>query len=499
LHICLEFGNGKNNAMHAWPFLNKSAFSALTVPDGGNGQKISLFKGLPGFACCVIFLPHQDAILHAARLNKQFFLYFFGLPMNFLPEWPLALNTLFYFGFLLFCGALGGYVTHLWPWLPSITGFMLVGLIAGPNVLGLVDYAALAESRIIIDVALGLILYRLGLSLDIKKLVHDRDLIVISLVESTLTFVVVFFSIGFMGVNDLVAAVIAAIAVSSSPAVLIHVANELGASGPVTERAKSLVALNNVLAFLIFSALLPLLYSNAEAPLITIVGGPTYQLLGSAVLGGAMGMALHIAARKTKEAHQYHLALVVGAVAFTLGAAITLKLSTLFAPLVLGIVVRSIERTELIANLEFGPAFELFFIALFVYAGANLHLAEMVQYAPAALVLVLGRSLAKWLGVGATARLLGASNRQAATTGLLLVPMAGLAIGLANTTLTLFQQHGAVVSSVILAAVAVLETVGPPISAKALRWSGDSLRADVAQAQAAVIDAAPLAKPQQEA
>ncbi len=402
--------------------------------------------------------------------------------MNFLPDWPLASNTLFYFGFLLFCGALGGYVTHRWPWLPSITGFMLVGLIAGPNVLGLVDYAALAESRIIIDVALGLILYRLGLSLDIKQLVHDRHLIIISLVESTLTFVVVFFGMDLMGLHGLAAAVIAAIAVSSSPAVLIHVANELGASGPVTERAKSLVALNNVLAFLIFSALLPLLYSNAEAPLITIVGGPVYQLLGSAALGGAIGMALHVAARKTKEAHQYHLALVVGAVAFTLGAALTLKLSTLFAPLVLGIVVRSIERTELIANLEFGPAFELFFIALFVYAGASLHLTEMVQYAPAALVLVLGRSLAKWLGVGLTANLLGTSRRQAATTGLLLIPMAGLAIGLANTTLTLFQLQGAVVSSVILAAVAVLETVGPPISAKALRWSGDTIKADTLDA-----------------
>jgi len=403
--------------------------------------------------------------------------------MNFLPDWPLASNTLFYFGFLLFCGAIGGYVTHRWPWLPSITGFMLVGLIAGPNVLGLVDHAALAESRIIIDVALGLILYRLGLSLDIKRLVHDRQLIVISLVEGTLTFVAVLFGLSWIGIHGLTAAVIAAIAVSSSPAVLIHVANELGASGPVTERAKSLVALNNVLAFLIFSALLPLLYSNAEAPMITILGGPVYQLLGSALLGGAMGMSLHMAARKTKQAHQYHLALVVGAVAITLGAAITLKLSTLFAPLVLGIVVRSIERAELIANLEFGPAFELFFIALFVYAGASLHLSEIVQFTPAALVLVFGRSLAKWLGVGVTARLLGASNRQAATTGLLLIPMAGLAIGLANTTLTLFQQQGAVVSSVILAAVAVLETVGPPISAKALRWSGDNIQVDTELAQ----------------
>ena len=57
--------------------------------------------------------------------------------MNFLPAWPLASNALFFFGFLLFCRALGGDVMHRWPWLPSITGFMRVGLIAGPNVLNL--------------------------------------------------------------------------------------------------------------------------------------------------------------------------------------------------------------------------------------------------------------------------------------------------------------------------------------------------------------------------
>lgn len=397
--------------------------------------------------------------------------------MDFLPAWPPGTNALFFFGFLLFCGAIGGYVAHRWPWLPSITGFMLVGFIAGPNVLHLVSHEGLADSRIIVDIALGLILYRLGLSLDIRQLAGDHGVALMSLAESALTFLVVLFALEFVGVQGLPAAVIAAIAISSSPAVLIHVAHELGAHGPVTERAKSLVALNNVLAFLAFAALLPLLYLRADAPLATTLGAPLYQLFGSGLLGGAVGLALHHAARRTKAAPQYQLALVVGAVALTLGLAMMLKLSPLFAPLVLGIVVRSIERKELVADMAFGPSFELFFIALFVYAGANLHVAEMVQYAPAAAVFVLGRSLAKWAGVGIAARALGVPKRQAATTGLLLIPMAGLAIGLVNTTVSLFPADGAVVSAIVLAAVAVLETVGPPIASRALRWSGDTLDA----------------------
>ena len=398
--------------------------------------------------------------------------------MEFLPTLPLAYNTLFFFGVLLLCGVIGGYLTHRWPWLPSITGFMIVGLLAGPNVFNLVGAETLAQSRIIIDVALGLILYRLGLTLDMKQLVRDRPLVLASLAESALTFVTVYLGMVMLNLGTLTAAVIAALAVSSSPAVLIHVAHEVGAKGPVTERAKRLVALNNVFAFLIFSALLPLLYREANAPLSTVLGGPAYSLLGSVVVGLIVGFVLHRAAKLTQAAHQYQLALVIGAVSLTLGLAMALKLSVLFAPLVLGVVVRSIEHEDLLANLEFGPGFELFFIALFVYAGANMHLASVMDYAPAVAVFVLGRFIAKWLGITLIARRQGMQLQQASALGLLLIPMAGLAIGLVNTTATMFPQQSLAVGSVVLAAVAVLETIGPPIAAKALRWSGDELSPD---------------------
>ena len=376
---------------------------------------------------------------------------------------------------LLFCGSIGGFLAHRLSWLPSITGFMLVGFLVGPSVMGLVSYDELSESRIVVDVSLGLILYRLGLSLDIKQLVRDKSLLFTSLVECVLTFAAVYYGLAWIGVVGLPAAVIAAVAISSSPSVLIHVAHELGASGPVTDRAQSLVALNNVIAFMVFAALLPGLYAEGNAPLETVIGAPLYSFLGSAALGGVAGVVLHYTARKFKSATQYHLALVIGAVMFTLGASMMLNLSPLFAPLVLGVVVRGIERKDLISGMEFGSAFELFFIALFVYAGANLHIAEMIQYAPAAGIFVLGRAAAKWFGVGTTSLMFRLPMRQSTTTGLLLLPMAGLAIGLVNTTVTLFPQHGAVVSSIVLAAVAVMETLGPPIAARALRLSGDTL------------------------
>jgi len=114
---------------------------------------------------------------------------------------------------------------------------------------------------------------------------------------------------------------------------------------------------------------------------------------------------------------------------------------------------------------------------LFVYAGANLHLADMWAYAPVAGAYVLARTLAKTLTVYGCGLAFGYEHKQAVSTGLLLVPMAGLAIGLVQTTTTLMPELGAQMSVLVLAAVAVFETVGPPIAAYALRLSGDAGKA----------------------
>jgi Kef-type K+ transport system membrane component KefB len=389
--------------------------------------------------------------------------------MDFLPVWPLAPNTLAVFGILLAAGSLGGYLAHRWPWLPSITGFMLVGLVIGPSGANLLTVEVLSDARVVVDIALGLILYRLGLSLDIGVVARSPYLLVTSVLESTATFLAVYVTLAYFGFAPLPAALIAAISISSSPAVLLHVAHEVNARGPVTESSQSLLALNNVFAFLAFSSLLPFFHSAAEAPWQTIVLQPLYRLAGSILLAIVVGHLLHYAARKTEKAAQYHFALVAGAIMFTLGAAETLHLSTLFAPLVLGIVVKNLEHEDLVSDLDFGEAFELFFIVLFVFAGANMHLRELLHYGWLVLAVVVARSLAKWLGAFAGGMVFRHPIKRAASTGLLLLPMAGLAIGLVHTSERLFPGAAAPVTALVLAAVAVFEFMGPPLVGWALR------------------------------
>ena len=152
---------------------------------------------------------------------------------------PLEITSLIAFGLLLSFGAIGGYIAHRLSWLPSITGFMAIGLLIGPSGLAFMSHDTVASARILVDIALALILYRLGFSLDLRTIWRDRRLAFIAVVESALTFVVVLYVLHLFGLPLVLAALVAAITISSSPAVLLHVAHEVGAKGPVTQASKT--------------------------------------------------------------------------------------------------------------------------------------------------------------------------------------------------------------------------------------------------------------------
>lgn len=397
--------------------------------------------------------------------------------MDNLLVWPPSYNVQIAFGLLLMAGVLGGFLAHRISWLPSITGFMAVGFLIGPSGFDLLTQEALNLATPLIGVALALILFRLGLSLDLRAMLQDRRPLFVAVAESTATFAVCFWLLIALDLTPFLAGLTAAIVISSSPAILIHVANELGAAGPTTERAKELVALNNLFAFFAFSAVLPFAHFATDVHWSKALLQPLYQLVGSAIVALVIAWLLVRLARLTREAPHYRFALVVGALMLGIGTADALELSALFVPLAMGVAVRSLESGgETLSDIEFGEAFELFFIVLFVYAGAKIRPDLVVSLGGMAIALVVARIAVKCLTVYGLLRWQGVAPQPAAASGLLLVPMAGLAIGLAQTADKLFALDAEALLAVILAAVAILETVGPPIAAYGFRLAGEAGR-----------------------
>lgn len=391
----------------------------------------------------------------------------------------IQLNTIAVFGMFLLFGVLGGIVANRVRWLPTITAFMLLGILTGPHGLNLITKDVLAESSILIDIALGLILYKLGNMLHPKEMMQSRRLLFTSVAEASLTFFSVLGLLLFSGYGIVLSCLVGAIAVSSSPAVLVHVSDELRASGPVTERAKSLVAMNNLFSFVIFSAVLPFALISGEKSLGSVLILPVYRLAGAVIIGLSVAwLAVRIARLLRKEGEHYRFAIIIGAVMLTIGLSSTLQVSLLLAPLVMGLATRWFETSKNnLSRVGLGEGGDLFYIVLFVMAGAKIDPDLLIAAGVLPVLLAVVRGVAKIIGVVAVSRFTGVAMLQAGSTSLLLLPMAGMAIGLVATTGNLAPDMGAKVATIVFALVAIFETIGPFAAEYAFRISGEQGKA----------------------
>jgi Kef-type K+ transport system membrane component KefB len=395
------------------------------------------------------------------------------MDLNFLPTLPLQVNRFALFGSILLLGLVGGELAHRSRAVPRVTGFLLIGLGAGPNGLGLLSYELMDQALPFVDIALGIVLFQLGMKLDLETLRRDRSLLASGMLESGLSFLLMYAVLTLLGVDGLHAGLAAAIGISSSPAVVLLVTRELRATGPVTGRCLDLVALNNVLSFLVFTGILPWLHYEQHAAWSVVILQPLYRLFGSLALACLLTGVCLLVARLIGQRENGQFALLVGTIVSAVGAAKMLDLSPLLVLLALGILSRNLDRDGVLMEVEFGHSGDIFFVILFVVAGASLHLKELSAVGWAAAALVVARLAGKTAALILVSRHAGLSLRQSSLLGLTLVPMAGLAIGLVQTTSNMYPEFAEALSAMILASVAILETVGPVATEFALKRAGE--------------------------
>jgi Kef-type K+ transport system membrane component KefB len=395
--------------------------------------------------------------------------------LAFLPQWPPLVNQLIWVGVLLAVGVAVGELVQRGLRLPRITGYAAAGLALGPGGLALIDTRSLDELTVFADLALGLVLFELGQRLDLAWLRRSPSLALMGVAEAGGAGLAVFFALSYVfDQPPLVAAVAAAIAMSTSPAVLIRVAGDLRAEGQVTERALILTAINSVIAFLTLTVLIPWLHLEYRGGWLTMLTHPLYLIAGSLVLAAAAAqLTLKLAQLVGKHAGRQFIA-VVAVIILTVGAAVALKLSVLLALLAMGAMVRNADRARHFIVVDFGDAGQLFYVILFVITGARLDLGLVTAAGAAGLAFVLVRFAGKALGVLALAPLAGLKVRQAGLVALALTPMSGLAVVLLHQTAALYPEIRAAVASVVLAGVVILELAGPIAAQFAMQRAGEA-------------------------
>lgn len=397
------------------------------------------------------------------------------MDFSFLPALPLAVSHITWFGVLLGAGVAAGEAARRYLGLPRIVGYVLAGAALGPDGSALIDGDALFDLRLLVDLAIGLVVFELGFRLDLGWLRRNRWLLAGALAESLFAFLAIFAALLLLGFGVLLAGLAAAIGAATSPAVVLFVSEELRAHGQVTERMLLYTAVNTVFAYLLLALLLPLLHLEHKMSWSTAVLHSLYAFAGALALAGAAWAVLVWLARWVGKREDLQFVVLAAVLVAAIGAAYSLKLSVPVALIALGLAARNFDREYVLLPVHFGHAGQLFFVVLFVLTGASLDFGALATAAP----LVVGAFIAaRFVGKGLALLAFGAASGMrpsgSALLALSLLPMSGLAVVMVRDTFLLYPSFGRELSAVVLAAVVLLEFAGPVATQFALRRAGEA-------------------------
>ena len=362
--------------------------------------------------------------------------------------------------------------------IPAITGFILAGLLLGPEGLHMVHAEHQQTLASVTEIALAIIALVIGSEFSFRKLRKvGRPVVIITVVQIVVTFAAVTAVLSALGMQPAAAAIMGAIASATAPAATVAVVRDLKARGSFVDHLYGVVALDDAGCVLLFSAVFAIAGSSlgsAEAHLGPALLHGLEEIAFSLGLGAAAGWLLHLLTRKVNRDNEIFI-VSLGIVCLLTAMSTQMNLSPLLASMAAGTVMANISRKShrVLSTLE-GLSPPLY-AAFFAIAGTELTLGVFTEGG----VLLLGaafvaaRAVGKYGGVylGATA---AKSNRLVRNyLGFAMLPQAGVAIGLVlflqaapffQSADPALQALSHTMVSIVLFSVFVNELAGPPVS-----------------------------------
>lgn len=381
--------------------------------------------------------------------------------------WPIAIAMAW----------IAGEAGSRWLSLPRVSGYGIAGFFMAAAQGGfLADFSG-GPVALLADFAFALILFELGYRINLRWLRINPWLGVTSAAEAVGVFAAVFMLARAFAVPLVPSLLLAALAMSTSPAAVLRVANELKSSGQVTERLLHLSALNCVWAVVVFKAIIGYGVLANAGSVFQATWNSLVVVAVSAGIGTLFGVAVPGLLRSIGGVDRN--ATVAFAVGVLLLTALThaFKFSPLLAALAFGLVARHRRVILSQAQRNFGALGDLLTVLLFVFVGASVEWKQAVAGIELALAVMGVRLAVKMAATTLFARLGGITWRKGALTGLAMTPMSVFVILLLEQTR--YLQLGALDQVAGIAAmVLLLEVIGPLATQRALIWAGETHHAE---------------------
>ncbi len=389
------------------------------------------------------------------------------------------MNEILSVGLILMSAVIAGHLAQL-ARVPEVTGYLLIGVVIGPAALDLITHDNIRTLGFLSEVALGLILFNIGSIFEANNFrAVGRGVMRITLWEASLAFVLVTAALLASGLALPIALLLGVVAMETAPATTLMVLNEYDAKGPLTDRLRALVALNNMYVLIAFGVVTAglTLSQPLDGGILTAgyraLHGLLWTTVGSVALGAVLGLAMDLIAARAKESGEAMI-LSIGMVLVTVGASRWLGVSPLIATLALGATIANASpRGDRLLH-ALGRADPPLYAAFFVLAGAELQPASVLGLGLVGVAYTVARATGKIVGarIGLRGQQVPADVRQ--HLGLCLVSSSSLAVGLTIQIRTAFPDFAATVTGIVLAAVVIFEIIGPLLTRRALIATGEA-------------------------
>ena len=382
--------------------------------------------------------------------------------------------------------------------LPSVTAYLIAGVLIGPYFLGRLGFKgigftsadAVTQLALVSEVALGFIAFSIGNEFrleDLKKTGKQAFTIgVIQALTATLLVDLALLAVHLIMPDKLSVPqllTLGAIATATAPAATLMVVRQYKAHGPLTKLLLPIVALDDAVGLIVFAVSFGIAKTlvSGEIDMFSLLVNPIIEIVCSLILGAIMGWIL-TQLEKLFNSNTNRLNLTIAAVFLTASLAmldfkigpVHILFSSLLVCMMLGTIFCNIcpLSHDLMAASDkwTSPLFALFF----VISGAELELSVFTDLAIVfiGLIYIIFRSIGKYSGSFASAKLSKCEPQICKYLGITLLPQAGVALGMCTTAMQLGDE-GRLIRNITLFAVLIYELVGPLLTRQALAAAGE--------------------------
>lgn len=382
--------------------------------------------------------------------------------------------------------------------LPSVTAYLVAGIVIGPYCLGLLGIEGLGfvstesvkQFDIISQVALGFIAFAIGNEFrlsQLKQIGGKATFIgILQAVTATLCVDAVLIGLHLILGDKLpvsMAITLGAIAAATAPAATLMVVRQYKAKGNLTNLLLPIVAIDDAVGLMVFAVSFGIATAieKGEFNIIGIIVEPLIEIVFSIVLGTISGV-LFTYSEKLFSSNSKRLSLSVMFVILTVAVSqlhfkigeINVGFSSLLVCMMLGTMFCNICDFSSDIMDKTDKWTQPLFVIFFVLSGAELELDVFRDPAVIGIgvAYIISRSAGKYLGAFTGAGITKCDKKTKKYLGVTLLPQAGVALGMSITVMEL-EPIGPIVRNIILFSVLIYELAGPVLTKLALRAAGE--------------------------